>query len=121
MNSIKSLQDLRQQLAELEATVARIKGEGDYLQGVRLERSPAAGTASRNAQTASKYARLRSGKGNFLPNGKKSQYVAMADIGKIEAEIARGTELSKVEKEISQVRAKLQKGLEMARSLGIEC
>jgi hypothetical protein len=51
-----SLQSLQQRLTALEAQIAGVKQEGDYLIGVRLERSAAGGTASQSAKQDLKYA-----------------------------------------------------------------
>ena len=77
-----SLQSLQQRLTALEAQIAGLKQEGDYLIGVRLERSAAGGTASQSAKQDLKYARLRAGRGKLLPNGKKSMYVPVRDIAR---------------------------------------
>lgn len=110
---------LVQQLSDLQAAAVQIRSEGEVLQGVRIERSPGGGTASQAAKAACKYARLRAGRGKMLPNGKKSQYIAQTDIAKYEVMIARGQQLSQIEKQIAQVQRQLDKALALARALGL--
>jgi len=100
---------LRRQIAALEAQIEEIKREGEYLIGVRLERSPAGGTASSNAKEECRYARLRSGRGKLLPNGKKSMYVSIQDITRYDAACKRGERIQKLERELNQVRTQLAK------------
>lgn len=98
---------LTAKLNTLQAQVTRIRTEGDFLQGVRLEKAAAGGTASKGAQATYKYARLRSGKGKALPSGLKSQYVPVKEIPRYEAAIARGKQLTKLEKQIHQLQQQL--------------
>lgn len=104
-----SLKALQQRLNQLEAQLAAIKQEGEYLIGVRLERSPAGGTASRNAKEYSKYARLRAGRGRQLPNGKRSMYVPIQEIARYDAACERGARLQKVEQELKRLKAQMAK------------
>ena len=76
-------------------------------------------TASSKSQSDYKYGRLRAGKGNLLPNGQKSQYVPLSELGNMEAAIARGKELTKVEKEIGKVTEKLARLQTTAARLGL--
>jgi len=97
---------LKQQIRDLEAQVEVIKSQGEYLIGVRLERSPAGGTASQNAKGSSKYARLRAGRGKVLPNGKKSRYVPVEHIARYAAACQRGEQIQKLERQIERLKAK---------------
>jgi len=97
---------LQQQIEDLEAQVEAIKSQGEYLIGVRLERSPAGGTASQNAKESSKYARLRAGRGKVLPNGKKSRYVPVEQIARYAAACQRGEQIQKLERQIERLKAK---------------
>ena len=106
---MRLVEKLRQQLASVEAQLESIKHAGDYLVGVRIERSPAGGSASQGAKEACKYARLRSGKGKLLPNGKKSLYVPIAQIAHYEAACDRGVQVRRLEKEISGINAQIKK------------
>ena len=76
-------------------------------------------TASSKSQSDYKYGRLRAGKGKLLPNGSKSQYVPLAELGNVEAAIARGKELTKVQREIGKVTAKLARLQATAARLGL--
>ena len=116
---MNSLPELKAQLATLEASATEIRESGECLQGVRLERAAAGGTASGKSQGAYKYGRLRAGKGKLLPNGSKSQYVPLAELGNVEAAIARGKELTKVQREIGKVTAKLARLQATAARLGL--
>ncbi|NET37311.1 MAG: hypothetical protein F6K19_35690 [Cyanothece sp. SIO1E1] len=113
------LHALQKRLALLEAERERLKAAGDYLQGLRLERSPAGGNASMNAKLACKYARLRAGRGKTLRNGKKSQYIPLQQIGKYEVAIARGQQLTQVEKQIAKTQLQLRKLKHKAEALGL--
>lgn len=104
-----SLQNLQQQLATVEAQIAAVKQEGDYLIGVRLERSAAGGTASQSAKAELKYARLRAGRGKLLPNGKKSMYVPIGEIARYDAACRRGEQLQKLERTLQQLRSQIAK------------
>lgn len=106
---MSSLNALQQRLSKLEAQLEAIRQEGEYLMGVRLERSPAGGTASRNAKESSKYARLRAGRGKLLPNGKRSMYVSVQEIARYDAACERGGRLQKLERELNQVKAQIAK------------
>ena len=112
-----SVPRLRSRLAELELSVKELKVSGECLQGVRLEKSRPGGTASINSKANQQYARLRAGKGKVLSNGKKSRYVPKGQISEVEAAIARGKQLTKLEKEIAEVRSQLQKVTEKVNAL----
>jgi hypothetical protein len=98
------IEQLRRQLAVLEDQVAAIKQVGNYLIGVRIERSPAGGTASLAAKEGCRYARLRAGKGKLLPNGKKSQYIPVENIAQYEAACDRGKQIQQFERQIKQIK-----------------
>ncbi|MBW4661050.1 MAG: hypothetical protein KME15_20435 [Drouetiella hepatica Uher 2000/2452] len=96
------------QAAEREAIASRIveiRGSGDVLQGCRLDMKYPGGTASRAAKVTRKYAQLSSGRGNLLPNGRKSQYVALDDIPKMQMAIVRGNEITRLSKRLRQLEA----------------
>lgn len=116
---MNSFQLLRQQLDSLLTEATRIRSEGECLQGFRLERAAAGGTASKQSQEAYKYARLRCGKGKALTSGSKSRYVSVKDIPQYEAAIARGKRLSKIEKAIAALQTKLAKLELKAAALGL--
>lgn len=116
---MNSLPELKAQLATLETQATAIRGSGECLQGVRLERAAAGGSASIKSQQNYKYGRLRAGKGKLLPNGAKSQYIALAELGSMEAAIARGRELSKIEKEIKKIEQKRDLIMATAARLGL--
>jgi hypothetical protein len=92
---------LEAERTELEARIGELKVEGEYLMGVRLEKAAAGGTASKKAQGIYKYARLRSGKGKFLANGQRSQYVPLKEIPYYEILIARGKHIAQLEKRLA--------------------
>lgn len=112
-----SVSRLRSRLAELEASVKSLKSRGECLQGVRLEKSTPGGTASINSNATQQYARLRAGKGKVLPNGKRSRYVPKDQISEVEAAIARGKQLTKLEREIAEVRSQLLRIDEKTKAL----
>lgn len=62
--------DIKTEIEALQQQILSIKEEGSFLQNTRVERTPAGGTASLEAKNECKYARLRTGKGNLLSNGK---------------------------------------------------
>ncbi|EDX83462.1 hypothetical protein S7335_642 [Synechococcus sp. PCC 7335] len=96
----KEIEDLQQQLDELKAR--------DYLTGVRVERTPAGGTASSNAKNECKYARLRAGKGKLLDNGKKSKYIPLQEIEKYTAMCSRGKTITQLDRAIQRRQKKLK-------------
>lgn len=103
------IEELRRQLATLKEQVSAIKQVGNYLMGVRIERSPAGGTASVMAKETCKYARLRAGKGKLLPNGKKSLYIPVESIAQYEAACDRGKQIQQLERQIERVNAQIWK------------
>ncbi len=102
-----SAEDLQRRLVALEAQLEALKEGGDYLVGVRIERSPAGGSASQSAKDACKYARLRAGRGKLLPNGKKSLYVPVDQIAHYEAACDRGKQVRQVERQIEHIKDQL--------------
>ena len=101
MRTSKAAQDAER--TALLQRIAQIRAEGEVLEDCRLNFSAAGGTASRSAKLSPKYAQLRSGRGNLLSNGKKSQYVAIDQIPEMQAAIDRGKELSKLQKRLKQL------------------
>lgn len=108
-NTMLSLRDLQSQLSTLEAELSDLKGSGDYLIGVRIERSPAGGSASIAAKETCKYARLRAGRGKLLPNGKKSLYIPVEKIAQYEAACDRGKQMQQLEQRIERIKAQIWK------------
>lgn len=53
------------------------------------------------------------------PNGAKSQYVSLDELGNVEAAIARGKELTKIEREIKKVTVQLDQLASAAARLGL--
>jgi hypothetical protein len=96
----RSIAELETERAKLEARLKDIQDEGEVLVGVRLDRSAAGGTATKQD---CKYARLRAGRGKLLPNGKQSQYVKLEDIPEVEAAIVRGAEVGQLRRRLEQL------------------
>lgn len=117
---MSTLDQLRTEIANLEAQTIVIRQQGEYLQGVRLEKTCAGGTASISAKGEYKYARLRAGRGRLLPNGKKSQYIKLEQVTRYEAAIARGKSLQYLEKQIEQCQKKITATYIQAKRLGID-
>ncbi|MBD1853172.1 hypothetical protein H6F87_24830 [Cyanobacteria bacterium FACHB-502] len=66
-------------------------------------------------------ARIRtapSGRGKLLPSGKRSQYVPLGDISRIEAAIERGKRLTAIEKEIRRVQTVIDQLTAKVAALG---
>ncbi|GAB4329071.1 MAG: hypothetical protein OHK0047_15740 [Leptolyngbyaceae cyanobacterium] len=103
------LEALQQQLAALEEQILAIKQVGNYLLGVRIERSPAGGTASVAAKETCRYARLRAGRGKLLPNGKKSQYIPIESIAQYEAACDRGKQIQHLQRQIDRIKVQIWK------------
>ncbi len=102
-----SLKELQSQLSALETELSALKGSGDYLIGVRIERSPAGGSASIAAKETCKYARLRAGKGKLLPNGKKSLYIPIEKVAQYEAACERGKQVQQLERRIERIKTQI--------------
>ncbi|MEX0272287.1 hypothetical protein AB3R30_24530 [Leptolyngbyaceae cyanobacterium UHCC 1019] len=103
------INDLQSQLSSLETELEAVKGTGDYLVGVRIERSPAGGSASIAAKETCKYARLRAGRGKLLPNGKKSLYIPVEKIAQYEAACDRGKQVQQLEHRIERIKTQIWK------------
>lgn len=102
--------DIHAEIKRLEALAAEIRGQV-YLQGCRLERATAGGTASGSGRSEARYARLRSSKGGLLPNGAKSQYISLQQIPETEAAIERGRMLQRIEKQIARLQDRADKAI----------
>ena len=89
--------------AAIAARIAEIRKQGEVLEGCRLDAKTPGGAASKAAKASPKYARLAAGRGKLLPNGKKSQYVALDDIPKVQEAIARGKEITQLSKRLRQL------------------
>lgn len=87
---------IKAEIENLEEQIAELKAQGPFLVGVRVERTPAGGTASQKAQGECKYARLRAGKGKLLDNGKKSKYIPVDEIDKHQAMCHRGKSIKQI-------------------------
>ena len=111
---------LQIEINTLKDQISLIREKGPFLQGVRLERTAAGGTASIESRESCKYARLRAGKGKLLDNGKKSKYVPVREIEKYEAMCARGKTISKLEREISKKEQGLKRIEAIAASLQLK-
>ncbi|MBM0744933.1 hypothetical protein JOY44_25780 (plasmid) [Phormidium sp. CLA17] len=96
-------------MSALEAELETLKGMGDYLIGVRIERSPAGGSASTAAKETCKYARLRAGRGKLLPNGKKSLYIPVEKIAQYQVACDRGRQVQQLEQRIECIKAQIRK------------
>lgn len=102
-----SINSLQQQLGQLEIQLAALQGQGDYLIGVRIERTPAGGSASVAAKATCRYARLRAGRGKLLPNGKKSLYIPIEKIPHYQAACDRGQQVQQLERQIQQIKTQI--------------
>lgn len=100
-----SVHSLQQQLVQLEAQLAALQEQGNYLVGVRIERTPAGGSASVAAKATCRYARLRAGRGKLLPNGKKSLYIPIEKIPHYQAACDRGKQVQQLERQLQQIKA----------------
>ena len=112
------LQQLQEELHRLRADMDRIRNAGECLQGIRLEFTPAGGTASNEAKQTCKYARLRAGKGKTLSNGKKSQYVPLSQIAHYQAAIARGQQLARLTRRMNRIQSEIAQITATAVALG---
>lgn len=119
MNKVVDVRtDIKTELKDLEEQISSIKKQGPFLQGVRVERTAAGGTASRKAQGECKYARLRAGKGRLLDNGKKSKYIPVNKIDKYQAMCNRGKTISRLERKLQSSHKKLARLEAIAAKLG---
>ncbi|MBE9064848.1 hypothetical protein [cf. Phormidesmis sp. LEGE 11477] len=116
--------DIRRQLQleidNLQGQISALKEKGPFLQGVRLERTAAGGTASLEAKESCKYARLRAGKGKLLDNGKKSKYIPVHEIEKYETMCARGKAIGRLEREVLKKEQGLKRIEAIAASLQLK-
>ena len=110
---------IQTEIKDLQQQILVLKEKGPFLQGVRIERTAAGGTASKEAQKDCKYARLRAGKGKLLDNGKKSKYIPIREIGKYQAMCARGRAIRKLEREVSKKEEGLKRLNAIATKLGL--
>ena len=95
-------QSILSEADQVRAEINRLK-QLQYLCGVRLEYSPPGGTCGAGAKKSAKYARLRSGKGSVLPNGKKSKYIPLKEIPEYQAAIERGKQITQLEKRLQKL------------------
>ncbi|MGP1386793.1 MAG: hypothetical protein ACTS2F_24770 [Thainema sp.] len=114
------LSALYQEQQQLQDQIEQLLQAGDCLQGVRLEFTPAGGTASDNAKQTCRYARLRAGRCKLLDNGKKSKYIQLHQIAEYKAAIARGKQLTRLTRRLRKVEAEIAKIEAVARELGLE-
>ncbi|MFM2433111.1 MAG: hypothetical protein RLZZ511_4325 [Cyanobacteriota bacterium] len=96
-----TIPDIRAKIAALQRQRSQIS-QLDYLTNCRLELAYPGGTAGKASQEKP-YGRLRSGKGNLLPNGKRSQYVPVDDVVNVEAQIERGRQIKTIDREIGKL------------------
>ncbi|NJL86155.1 MAG: hypothetical protein HC886_09515 [Leptolyngbyaceae cyanobacterium SM1_1_3] len=114
----RKLIDIEQEIEALQNRSQAIR-EAGYLQGVRLEKSPAGGTASLSAKQESRYGRLRAGRGRLLDNGKRSQYVSLSQIDHFEVLIDRGRRLKKIEQRLEKLQRDRTQILTQAAAWGL--
>ena len=111
-NTKTEIETLQQQLLSL-------KEKGPFIQGARVERTPAGGTASKKAQNECKYARLRVGKGKLLDNGKRSKYIPVSEIDKYQVMCSRGKAIKQLERKLEKQQQELRKLDAIASKLGL--
>ena len=111
--------DIRTELESLEQQILSIKRQGPFLQNIRVERTAAGGTASRESKTECKYARLRTGRGKLLDNGRKSKYIPISEIDKYQARCDRGKAISRLERKLLGLQKKLARLDAIAAELGL--
>jgi hypothetical protein len=95
--------DLETERVRLQAEIGAIQAAGMVLLGVRLEKAAAGGSAGQKSQGEYKYGRLRSGRGKELENGNRSQYVPLEEIPEVEAAIARGKAVAKLQRRLDRL------------------
>ena len=103
----------------LEERLVKLKAQGEFLTGVRVERTAAGGTASKKSQDECKYARLRAGRGRLLDNGKKSKYIPVREIDKYKAMCNRGKSIKRLERKIENRKLELERLKAIAMKLGV--
>ena len=111
--------DVKTEIEALHQQILSIKEKGPFLQNTRVERTPAGGTASREAKSECRYARLRTGRGNLLNNGKKSKYIPVREIDKYLEICSRGKAISRLEKQLEKQQQKLARLNAIAASFGL--
>lgn len=109
---------LKAEIKDLQQRVLSLREKGPFLQGVRVERTSAGGTASEKAQSNNRYARLRAGKGKLLDNGKKSKYIPICEIERYQIMCRRGRAIRRLEKRIEKHQQKLKRLNAIAAELG---
>lgn len=107
------------EIEDLQEQLAGLKAQGPFLSDVRVERTPAGGTASKKAQSECKYARLRAGKGKLLDNKKKSKYIPVHEIDRYQAMCHRGKRIKQIERKLVQRQQKLKRLDAIATELGL--
>jgi len=110
---------IKAEIEDLQQKISSLKEKGPFLQNVRVEKTPAGGTASKKAQNESKYARLRTGKNNLLDNGKKSKYIPVHQIDKYSEMCSRGKAISRLEKQLEKRQQKLARLNAIAASFSL--
>ena len=106
-------------IRKLEKKLDELKAQGEFLIGVRVERTAAGGTASQKAQEECKYARLRVGKGKLLDNGKKSKYIPVREIDKYQTMCDRGKAVKQLKRRLEEQKQKLKRLNTAAAELGL--
>jgi hypothetical protein len=111
-----NLSELESELATLQSKAAEIRGSGECLQNCWIGRSAGGGTATGIGKLPGRYVTVRS------RNGRKTEYISIGNsalLAEREAAIARGRELSKIEREIRKLMAKRDRLLATAARLGL--
>ncbi|MEX0272606.1 hypothetical protein AB3R30_26190 [Leptolyngbyaceae cyanobacterium UHCC 1019] len=111
-----TLAELESALVTLQARAAEIKGSGDCLQDCWIGRSAGGGNATGLGKQPGRYATVRS------RNGRKTEYISIEDptlLAAREAAIARGRQLTKLEREIKKVTVQLDQLIATAARLGL--
>lgn len=111
--------DIKSEIEALQQQILSIKQRGPFLQNTRVEKTPAGGTASREAKNECKYARLRTGRRNLLENGKKSKYIPVREIDKYLEMCSRGKAISQLEKRLKKQQQQLARLNAVAASFGL--
>lgn len=111
--------NVKTEIESLQQQLSSMKKKGPFLLNTRVERTPAGGTASREAKSECKYARLRTGKGNLLENGKKSKYIPVREIDKYLEMCSRGKAIGQLEKKLKKQQQKLARLNKVAASFGL--
>lgn len=111
---------MKAEIESLQQQILSVKKKGPFLLNTRVERTPAGGTASKDAKNECRYARLRTGKGNLLENGKKSKYIPVREIDKYLEMCSRGKTISQLEKRLEKQQQKLARLNTVAASFGLD-